>query len=325
MDEMLLRPHLLWLYLLWQMDGVLAGAGAPETAPKAPNLTRSLSGDKPWRMYEESYTQALLYLLWLHDYLLWRVSEASYKHVLHYCQTTSYLLRFTMATFIFAMAGAARPPDHLRATRAAEPATGGVRRDAVREAAGGHAAARAAPLGRHRARGHTGGRRRLAPPRSGCVERLSAGTGTRARARVDGLRGHGIAAQGVWRCPAGRVQRPTERARPSRSIGRACSTATCWGACREGRINAGPTFLSDSVEALLLYFGVVVVRGRSFPTHRVVLHLVWSMVGAYYILLFILIPSESATARRSGRKERRNLAGTSWRPFTTHCTHICTT
>ena len=240
-------------------------------------------------------------------YLLWRVSEASYKHVLRYCQTTSYLLRFTMATFIFAMAGAARPPDHLRATRAAEPATGGVRRDAVREAAGGHAAARAAPLGRHRARGHTGGRRRLAPPRSGCVERLSAGTGTRARARVDGLRGHGIAAQGVWRCPAGRVQRPTERARPSRSIGRACSTATCWGACREGRINAGPTFLSDSVEALLLYFGVS-CRTQSFFSHT---QGGLGMVGAYYILLFILIPSESATARRSGRKERRNLAGTS--------------
>ena len=41
-----------------QMDGVLAGAGAPETAPMAPKLTRSLSGDKPWRCYEESYTQA---------------------------------------------------------------------------------------------------------------------------------------------------------------------------------------------------------------------------------------------------------------------------
>ena len=54
----------------WQMDGVLAGAGAPETAPKAPNLTRSLSGDKPWRMYEASYTQ-VLYLLWL--YLLRRM------------------------------------------------------------------------------------------------------------------------------------------------------------------------------------------------------------------------------------------------------------
>lgn len=206
-------------------------------------------------------------------YLLWRVSEASYKHVLRYCQTTSYLLRFTMATFIFAMAGAARPPDHLRATRAAEPATGGVRRDAVREAAGGHAAARAAPLGRHRARGHTGGRRRLAPPRSGCVERLSAGTGTRARARVDGLRGHGIAAQGVWRCPAGRVQRPTERARPSRSIGRACSTATCWGACREGRINAGPTFLSDSVEALLLSWRELSCAVVLFP------HTGWSWYG----------------------------------------------
>ena len=49
--------YLLCPYLLWQMDGVLAGAGAPETAPKAPNLTRSLSGDKPWRMYEESYKQ----------------------------------------------------------------------------------------------------------------------------------------------------------------------------------------------------------------------------------------------------------------------------
>ena len=51
-----------------QMDGVLAGAGAPETAPMAPKLTRSLSGDKPWRCYEESYTQArcLLgrHLLW---------------------------------------------------------------------------------------------------------------------------------------------------------------------------------------------------------------------------------------------------------------------
>ena len=41
-----------------QMDGVLAGAGAPEAAPMAPKLTRSLSGDKPWRCYEESYTQA---------------------------------------------------------------------------------------------------------------------------------------------------------------------------------------------------------------------------------------------------------------------------
>ena len=161
------------------------------------------------------------------------------------CATARPPLYYGYIYLTFAMAGAARPPDHLRATRAAEPATGGVRRDAVREAAGGHAAARAAPLGRHRARGHPGGRRRLAPPRSGCVERLSAGTGTRARARVDGLRGHGIAEQGVWRCSAGRVQRPTERARPSCSIGRACSTATCWGACREGRINGQrwPDFL----------------------------------------------------------------------------------
>jgi hypothetical protein len=56
-----------------QMDGVLAGAGAPEAAPMAPKLTRSLSGDKPWRCYEESYTQALcllgLHLLW--PGLLW--------------------------------------------------------------------------------------------------------------------------------------------------------------------------------------------------------------------------------------------------------------
>ena len=109
------------------MDGVLAGAGAPETAPKAPNLTRSLSGDKPWRMYEESYKQ-VLYLLW--RYLLWRMYEESYKQVLRDHRTRTYLLLLTMATFTMAvltMAGAARPPDHLRAARAAEPVAGRVR------------------------------------------------------------------------------------------------------------------------------------------------------------------------------------------------------
>ena len=85
------------------MDGVLAGAGAPETAPKAPNLTRSLSGDKPWRMYEESYKQ-VLYLLWL--YVLWRMR----KQVLRDHRTISYLLLLAIATFTmaaFTMAGAA--------------------------------------------------------------------------------------------------------------------------------------------------------------------------------------------------------------------------